>query len=237
MTLRTAPLTPDLWPALEALFGASGACGGCWCQHWRLPEGEKWEDVKGAEARRRLEAGVRKGEVEGVLCFDGDEPVGWATFGPRPSFPRLDRSRTLACDDAERAWSLPCFFVKAGRRGQGVATTLLAAALDCLRERGAEVAEAYPVRPKTKGEAIPAAFAWTGTRSMFDAAGFVLVGNEGGGKERVRLPLAGPLEAPGGVKPAAKPPAAKTKAAAKKKPAAKTKPAAKKKPAARRSAR
>lgn len=208
VTITTRELTPDQWPVLERLFGANGACGGCWCQHWRLPEGQRWEEVKGAEARRRLEEQVRAGETRGVLAFDGDEPVGWATFGPRTSFPRLDRSRTLACDDADRVWSLPCFFVRAGRRGQGVATALLEGALAALRARGAEVAEAYPVRPKRAGEAIPAAFAWTGTRAMFDRAGFSLAGNEGGGKERVRLPLAGA----GAAKPrAARPEAAKSK--------------------------
>ena len=30
------PLTPDLWPALEELFGPAGACGGSWCTSWRI---------------------------------------------------------------------------------------------------------------------------------------------------------------------------------------------------------
>lgn len=187
--LATRPVGPDLWPALERLFGDKGACGGCWCQHWRIGEGDDWDEVKGAEARRRLESQVRSGEALGVIAFDGDEPVGWCALGPRRSFPRLDRSRTLACDDADRVWSLPCFFVKSGRRGKGVATALLAAAVEQIRARGAEIAEGYPVRPKKAGQAIPAAFAWTGTRALFDAAGFAVAGNEGGGKERVRLAL------------------------------------------------
>jgi hypothetical protein len=29
--LRIRALTPDLWPALEDLFGPHGACSGCWC--------------------------------------------------------------------------------------------------------------------------------------------------------------------------------------------------------------
>jgi hypothetical protein len=31
MKLTIRPLTPDLWPALEDLFGENGAAGGCWC--------------------------------------------------------------------------------------------------------------------------------------------------------------------------------------------------------------
>jgi len=33
--LTTGPLTPDLWPAFEDLFGENGAVGGCWCMYWR----------------------------------------------------------------------------------------------------------------------------------------------------------------------------------------------------------
>jgi hypothetical protein len=29
MKLTIRPLTPDLWPALEDLFGEKGACNGC----------------------------------------------------------------------------------------------------------------------------------------------------------------------------------------------------------------
>jgi hypothetical protein len=36
MKLTVRPLTPDLWPALEDLFGKSGASNGCWCMYWRL---------------------------------------------------------------------------------------------------------------------------------------------------------------------------------------------------------
>ena len=35
MKLTIRPLTPDLWPALEDLFGKRGASNGCWCMYWR----------------------------------------------------------------------------------------------------------------------------------------------------------------------------------------------------------
>jgi hypothetical protein len=35
MTLAIRPLLPELWPALEDLFGAKGACNGCWCMYGR----------------------------------------------------------------------------------------------------------------------------------------------------------------------------------------------------------
>jgi hypothetical protein len=36
MSLTIRPLTPDLWPALEDVFGKGGACNGCWCMYWRI---------------------------------------------------------------------------------------------------------------------------------------------------------------------------------------------------------
>jgi hypothetical protein len=35
LQLTIHPLTPDLLPALEDLFGENGAVGGCWCRHRR----------------------------------------------------------------------------------------------------------------------------------------------------------------------------------------------------------
>jgi hypothetical protein len=55
-------LTPAVWPALERLFGPNGACGGCWCMYWRIREGERYEDVKGPTAKRRLKALAARGE-------------------------------------------------------------------------------------------------------------------------------------------------------------------------------
>lgn len=185
-TIETKELTPKLWPAFEKLFGKNGACGGCWCMTWRIEKGERWEDVKGPTAKRRMKALVTQGKALGVLAFAGDEPVGWCAYGPRTDFPKLDRAPTLACDDAERVWSIPCFFVKNGWRGKGVASALLQHAVQSLRQRGAEIAEGYPVKPSKGGEKIPAAFAWTGTRPLFAACGFKVVGNHNGGKQRVR---------------------------------------------------
>src|SRR5664280_2892953 len=64
-------LEPRLWPQLEALFGVHGACGGCWCWHWRLAEGEHWDDVKGEVAHERLHQAVQSGSVHGKVCRGG----------------------------------------------------------------------------------------------------------------------------------------------------------------------
>ena len=186
MELETKDLIPDLWPDFERLFGGSGACGGCWCMAWRVRDGERWGDIKGAEAKRRMRALILSGEAHGVLAYLDGEPVGWCAYGRRVDYPKLQRARSLACDDMAQVWSLPCFFIRKGHRGKGIGTALLREALEQLRRRGARIAEGYPVKPPRDGRPLPGAFAWTGTRSMFAACGFEVVGNPEGSKQRVR---------------------------------------------------
>lgn len=181
-------LNPAMWPAVEELFGASGACGGCWCQAWRIERGERWGDVKGEPAKDRLRRGILDGTTFGALAFLDGSPVGWCTFGPRASFPRLDRARSLRCEDADSVWSVPCFFVRRDARRRGVAAALLDGALEAMRNRGVETVEGYPTAPNKDGSYI-AAFSWTGTVSLFERAGFAVVGNPEGAKRRVRRSL------------------------------------------------
>ncbi len=188
LAVTTSELCPELWPAVETLFAATGACGGCWCQAWRIEKGERWADVKGPRAKERLRRGVLSGEVHGVLAFDGEMPVGWCTFGPRDSFPRLNRARSLRCDDSADVWSVPCFYVRRDSRGRGVATALLDHTLRAIAERGVTTVEGYPSAPNKDGTYI-AAFSWTGTIPLFEKAGFRVVGNAEGSKRRARKVL------------------------------------------------
>lgn len=185
MQVTTKDVKPESWPQIEKLFGKNGACGGCWCQAWRVHKGEHWKDIKGATAKSRLRRGVHNGTVHGVLAFVKDTPVGWCTFGPRESFPRLNRAPSLTCDDSSRVWSVPCFFVSRHFRDRGIAGALLKHSLRSMKRLGVGIVEGYPVKPDKAGKYI-AAFSWTGTRSMFRKEGFIVVGNSNGGKQRVR---------------------------------------------------
>jgi len=183
--ITTEELRAELWPDLESLFGRNGACGGCWCMYWRIEKGVKWEDVKGAPNKERLRQLVLEGRVHGILAYSDGEPVGWCTFGPRLDFPKLDRSPSLKCYDAEEVWSVPCFFVKSRSRGKGVGKALLSHALRAMKEKGANLVEGYPSKPGKDGKYI-SAFSWTGTISLFEKEGFDIVGDRSKGKVRVR---------------------------------------------------
>ena len=180
-SIATRPLRRDDWPLVECLFGPNGACGGCWCMWWRVTMGGKtWEAAKGAPNRRTFKALVETGEASGILAFAEGEPVGWCAIAPRAQFPRIDRSKALRREWSARTWSLNCLYVPARLRGRGIASALVAAAVDLARMRGACEIEAYPqaVRP---GERQAGAFVWTGVPSLFEAAGFSPVSRPGRG--------------------------------------------------------
>lgn len=190
MKLQVKEMSPELWDDLERLFGEKGACGGCWCIWWRIEPGEKWQDVKGQEAKKRLRGMIENGKARGLIAYDGDEPVGWCTFGKRTDFPRLNRARTLQCEDADAISCVPCFYVKNRYRKKGVSAELLKAAVTALANEGETIVEGYPVKPTKPGNKdIPGAFAFTGTISLFEKEGFVLTGSRATAKLRYRKAL------------------------------------------------
>jgi len=163
------PLTPERWGDLEKLFGARGACGGCWCMWWRVPR-SRFEKQKGVVNRRALRRIVDSGDTPGLLAYRDGEPVGWCAVAPRTAYTVLERSRVLKPVDDEPVWSVVCFFVAKGHRGRGVSVKLLQAAVRHARSLGAHVIEGYPVEPR-RGR-MPDVFAWTGLAGGFREAGF-----------------------------------------------------------------
>lgn len=181
-----APLTPDRWADLEALFGPRGASGGCWCMWWRLKRSE-FDAQKGDGNRAAFRAVVENGLPPGVLAYAGDQPVGWCAIAPRDEYPALERSRILKRVDDQPIWSVTCFFIAKGWRRRGLAGRLLAAAVAFAGEHGARIVEGYPVEPRN--DDMPAVFAWTGMASTFRRAGFVEVARRSETRPIMRLTL------------------------------------------------
>ena len=163
--LTVRPLTADLWPALEDLFGANGACNGCWCMYWRIGSAyRKRPRELNKAAFRKI---VRRGPPPGLLAFDGDVAVGWCQLTPRNALPWLDRTPRLKPADAVPAWSLSCFYVRKGYRRRGVTSALIAGALKAAKRARAPALEAYPLDAKLTPSA-----SFTGYASTFARAGF-----------------------------------------------------------------
>ena len=92
--IEIAPATTERWSDLEALFGPSGACGGCWCMFWRIPHAALG-GMSGDEKRAALQALASSELPPGVLAYQGGRAIGWCSVGPRADFAALERSRNL----------------------------------------------------------------------------------------------------------------------------------------------
>ena len=167
MPLTIRPLTPDLWPALEDLFGKGGASNGCWCMYWRI--GSEYHKREREKNRRAFHKIVKHGPPPGLLAFDGGRAVGWCQLTPRDDLPWLNRARALQRVDDVPVWSISCFYVRRGYRRQGIMSALIKAAVKAAKRANAPALEAYPVdtvRPESTSNVF------TGTASTFARAGF-----------------------------------------------------------------
>lgn len=171
--MEVHPLTRDRWDDLVTLFGPNGAYSGCWCM-WNRQTNAEFDAHHGDDNRRALHSLVDE-RPPGLLGYDNREPVGWVSVGPYTDFSRLGRSPVAKPLEKSRhppsvdLWAITCFVIHKDRRGTGVATSLLDAAVVYARSQGAAVLQAYPLDPKTRADNNAA---WMGLASMFSAAGF-----------------------------------------------------------------
>lgn len=163
LTIR--PLTPDLWPAFEDLFGPRGACGGCWCMYCRI--GSAYKRRPAAMNKAAFRDVVRHGPPPGLLAFDGDLAVGWCQLTPRDDVPWLDQLWRLARVDDLPVWSVSCFYVRIGYRRRGITMALIREALCVASRAKAAALEAYPF-----DAAVSPSSTSTGYASTFARAGF-----------------------------------------------------------------
>jgi GNAT superfamily N-acetyltransferase len=163
-------LTPDRWSDLETLFGARGACGGCWCMYWRLKR-STFNEQKGNGNKAAFKAVVDSGDAPGIIAYHRGSPIGWCALAQRETYPVLERSRVLKRIDDKPVWSIVCLFIARPHRRKGLSVELLKAAAQYVRSRGGKIVEGYPVEPRQDNFAD--AFAWTGLASAFLKAGFV----------------------------------------------------------------
>ena len=169
----------ERWGDLERLFESRGGPKYCWCMVWRSkPKGVKKLDnaARKAALRQRVDDGV----PIGILGYADGEPVAWCSVAPRTTYRELGGASEPG-EDADRVWSIVCFFVLRKLRGQGLGNRLIEAAVEHARTRGATVIEAYPV------DADSPSYRFMGFRSSFESAGFREVGRAGTRRHVARL--------------------------------------------------
>jgi GNAT superfamily N-acetyltransferase len=182
------PATADRFADLAVILGTKNPdTPACWCLTYRLPSREN----RALAARDRpvaVQALCARPVAPGVLGYLDGEVVGWAGVAPRAELNSFARSRRIPHVDDLPVWSAWCFRVRGGYGGRGVATALLAGAVEFAREHGAPAIEGYPV--DTGGTRVDRASAYVGTRAMFERVGFTKAADTdavGGGLPRVLM--------------------------------------------------
>lgn len=141
--ISVRPVTKDTWDDFVRLFESRGSPHYCWCTPYRVRNNDQLER---AQKKRHMKQLVEDGTPIGVLAYDGKEPVGWCSIGPRETYVKLARSQKMARKTPviTPTWTVLCFFVTRPYRGRGVARALLEGAVAYARARGAQVVEGYP---------------------------------------------------------------------------------------------
>ena len=162
-SVQIHPLTPDRWRDLAERFNTAAVTRHCWCMWPRMADDYRQNsDVRNRRAMKRLVDTAKT--PPGVLAYVAGTPAGWCAVAPRDHYPKLDRSRATKAFDDQLVWSVVCFFIRRGMRGNRLMQALLRAAVDVAAAHGATIVEGYPV--EDRGDPFH------GVASVFRTAGF-----------------------------------------------------------------
>jgi GNAT superfamily N-acetyltransferase len=178
LTIRplTAAHVDDVKTVMRGTWGSA-----CWDLFPRYTAAQQRElGITGGspgpnEAKRRAalaKLARRRKNSAGLIAYQGREPIGFVSLGPRSDFSRVESSRATPPVDDVAVWVIPCITVRRGHRGQGVAVAMVRAAVDYAAKRGAPAVEAYP---RADAKRVYDDLAFFGTKAMFRKAGFLQV--------------------------------------------------------------
>ncbi|GLZ35264.1 N-acetyltransferase [Lentzea sp. NBRC 105346] len=168
MPYTATSLDASTWDRFAELVERNnGIFGGCWCIGWH-PECRQPE----VDHRTAKEDRVRTGRAHAALVLDDDGVAqGWCQYGSPEELPRIKHRREYEKDAPPLPdWRITCFYVDTKHRGQGVARTALAGALDQIARAGGGLVEAIP--EVTAGREAQGRFLYSATVELFEDFGF-----------------------------------------------------------------
>ncbi len=189
----TRPVGPEDLPDLARLFESQRTTRRCWCMAFCVTRSQFAAGWLNGGNQRRFGAMAATSSVPlGILVSQADEPVGWCACGPRSRYiaatnPRSKIMRNRVRDEDEIVWLLPCLFVRAGRRGQGITHALVRAAVELARREGASAIESWPLARSERRSSD----AFVGREQVFADLGFSCVERPSPERVIMRLELGG----------------------------------------------
>jgi GNAT superfamily N-acetyltransferase len=169
---QTHPVTPDRFEDFAEVINPNRRDTHCWCLAHRL-RAKDIDELGGGSREQAMRRLCERENPPGVVTYRDGEPVGWCSISPRSEIPRLAASKLIRPVDEVPVWSIICVVVRSGHRKQGVTVRLIEGAVQYAASRGAPAVEAYPVDPEGR---MDLTMAFVGTRSMFEKAGFRVMG-------------------------------------------------------------
>lgn len=182
-TLEVRALTPETWPAFDAMVQRhNGIFGGCWCVKF-LPEGEDYPP--GYEGNRAFKKHlVEDGTNRAALVMhdgdDGEEAIAWAEFGTPCELPDIHHRKQYDAEkDGDPDYRITCVFVDKRYRRQGITEVAIRGALDLIAQDGGGVVESYPHDLTNQTKKMSSSFLYNGTRRLYERLGFTYVRPKG----------------------------------------------------------
>ena len=185
------PVGPNDVTDLAKLFASQRTTRRCWCMTFCMTRSQfavGW--LNGGNQRQFESIAAASSTPMGILASQAGEPVGWCACGPRSRYaaaisPRNKIMRNRVRAEDETVWLLPCVFVRAGRRGQGITHDLVRAAVELARREGASAIEGWPLAGSERRDAD----AFLGREQVFDDLGFSCVDRPSAERVIMRLEL------------------------------------------------
>jgi ribosomal protein S18 acetylase RimI-like enzyme len=164
------PISPDQHEAVMHYFDMVAYADNpnwsrCFCMERLVADYPTRTKQQNRESRSQL---ILSAKANGLVAYRLGRVVGWCHAAPKTELLNVEGPKD------PKLGAIVCFVVAPDQRRQGVATTLLDAALEHLRKRGMTQAEAYPIL----GEIDQARWAqmnYVGPLSMYVKAGFEIV--------------------------------------------------------------